>query len=208
MRKLIFAILVLCGALQSACASLTRPAPSTIWLGLDPPPPSEKWQAVATSLVVSPFSASTPFQTTRIATLTGPSTWDYSRNHRWVAEPGEVIAQHVREHLQKTGLFRAVLSGSAPFDPEYRLGGAAQALYWDRERGSAVVEVEFSLAAYPDLFAGFWVYRSRRPLVGEGIEAFLQAASLALSDILGELTKTLAETVPRVPKPNRAAGLR
>jgi uncharacterized lipoprotein YmbA len=185
--------------LLPSCGGFQRTSAPTVWLNLRPALPEGPLAANGPSVLILPFSAWAPFRTDRVVSRTGEDQWEFAYYHRWAANPGEIVADHLRSYLTRSGLFRAVLSAPAPFEPDYRLGGVVHALYWDRTKGEAVVELEASLASRSGSYGGFWVVRSSKPTAGQGVETFLSAASAALSDAMGHLNRDLAQALSSPP---------
>lgn len=185
----------LVAALLSGCAGLMREPRPTVWLGLEPSLPDGGLRSGGPTLEVAAFATSEPFATDRVASRDGSSRWSFANYHLWMAEPGEILGASVREYLGGCDLFGAVVTPPAPFDPDYRLGGAVRELYWDRSRKAAVLEFEAALIAGTDRFLGFWVYRAEEPVSGDDVDSFLRAASSGASRLLAELARDLHQTL-------------
>lgn len=201
LRALTFAGLLLLGA---CAAGLQQNTPQQVWVGLEPKLPTAGLAAGGPRLLVLPFGTEAPFRSDRLASREGEGRWNFAYYHRWLASPGDLVAFHAREYLSRCGFFGAVLSGDEPAEPDLRLGGAVRTLYWDRKQGEAVLELEASLAGSDGRFLGFWVYRARSPVGGQGndVTDFLSAASDALTQVL----KGLAADVTAAAAPG-AGGL-
>jgi ABC-type uncharacterized transport system auxiliary subunit len=186
-------------ALLAGCSGLTRETPPTVWLALEPTLPKGALRAGGPTIEVRRFAASAPFDTDRVVTREGGSRWGFAVYHRWAVPPGEMVAARLREALGRMDLFGAVFTPPAPLDADYRLSGAVRGLWWDRETRSAVVEIEAALLAAPERLQGFWVKRAAVPVLGETVEAFLPAASAALSQAIAELGTDVAGAIARSP---------
>jgi ABC-type uncharacterized transport system auxiliary subunit len=170
-----------------------------VWLALEPPPGAGGLRAGGPSLEVGRFVTAAPFATDRVASRGGAAAWAFASHRRWVAEPGELFAAHLRDALGRADLFGAVFTPPAPLDTDYRLSGAVRGLYWDREARAAVLEVEASLVAAPDRLRGFWVRRAEEPVRDDSLEAFLAAASAAEARLLAELRREVAAALAAAP---------
>jgi len=193
MRALLVALLLI--ALVPGCGGLMRESKPTVWLALEPTLPAGEARAGAPSLEVESFATAAAFRNDQVSAKDGPSRWTYTTYHRWVADPGELVAASARDYLSRTGLFGAVFTPPGPVEADYRLSGAVRGLYWDREKRSAVLEVEVSLIALPGALRGFWIYRRETPVEGDEVAAFLRAASSALGLALADLGRDLAGAI-------------
>jgi ABC-type uncharacterized transport system auxiliary subunit len=183
----------------AACGALHRQASPRIYLGLTAKLPSGGLSPGGPTLQVLPFSAAAEFRSDQLATRTGPDRWNLSQYHRWLAEPGEMVAQAAADYLSRTGRYGAVASAPPPFEPAYRLGGSVRALYWDKAIGRAVVEVE-AAAASREGVSGFWVYRAEAPVEGSEVGSFTRAAGTALTEVLGRLARDLESMLESGPR--------
>ena len=191
MRAWLIALLVT--TLLPGCAGLQREANPTVWLALEPALPAGGARAGAPSLEVEAFATAAAFRSTQVSTREGTSRWSFTNYHRWVSEPGEMVAAAARDYLSRSDLFGAVFTPPGPVTADYRLSGAVRSLFWDRERRTAVLEVEVSLIALPDALRGFWIYRREVPVETADVQAYLRAASSALELVLADLRRDIAE---------------
>lgn len=190
--------------LLPGCGGLLRESKPTSWVSLEPSlPAAAAARAGAPSLEVVTFATAPAFCNDQVSTRLGASRWSFANYHRWLAEPGEMVASSARDYLGRSGLFAAVFTPPGPLEADYRLSGAVRALYWDRKQGTAVLEMEVSLVAHPDALRGFWIYRKETAVAGEGVDGFLRAASSALELGLADLGRDLAAAVGAVSPPGR-----
>ena len=185
--------------LLAGCGGLLHETTPTVWLALEPPPAVGGLRTGGSSLEVLAFATAAPFATDRVVSREGASRWSFAAYHRWIAEPGEMVAARLREALSRADLFKAVITPPALLDADWRLGGAVRALYWDRENRSAVLEVEVSLVQTPDRLCGFWVHHAAVPVSGDTVEAFLAAASTAEGQVFAALRDDLAAALAAAP---------
>lgn len=197
MRALLAALLLM--SLLPGCGGLMREAKPTVWLALEPALPAAGARAGAPSLEVAAFATAPAFRSDQVATREGTSRWSFTTYHRWVADPGEMVASAARDYLSRSGLFGAVFTPPGPVDADYRLCGAVRSLFWDRQQRTAVLEVEVSLVALPEALRGFWIYRKEAPVDGDEVQAFLRAASLALDLALADLGRDIGGAIAVVP---------
>lgn len=190
-------------ALVSGCGGLLREAKPTVWLALEPVLPAGGLRAGAPALEVEAFATAAPFGSDRVPTREGTSRWSFTTYHRWVSDPGEMIASAARDHFSHCDLFGAVFTPPGPVAADYRLSGAVRSLYWDRVKRAAVLELEVSLIALPDALRDFRLYRREVPIAGEDVQAFLQAASSALGLVLADLERDIAGAIAAAPPPGR-----
>jgi len=199
MRALLAALVLL--VLAPGCGGLQREATPTVWLALEPALPAAGSRAGAPSLRIDSFATAETFRDDRLSVREGHSKWSLSAYHRWVADPGEMVASAARDHLSRAGLFSAVFTPPAPVEADYRLSGAVRRLYWDREERTAVVEVEASLVESTDRLRGFWVYRRDTPVQSNDVAGFLRSASAGLDLVLADLDRDLSAALANAPSP-------
>jgi ABC-type uncharacterized transport system auxiliary subunit len=185
--------------LLPGCGGLQREAKPTVWLSLEPTVPAGGVRLGAPTLEVETFATAPSFRTDQVPAREASSRWTFATYHRWVSDPGDMIASAARDYLSRCGLFGAVFTPPAPVQADLRLSGAVRALYWDRERRAAVLEVELSLIAAPDALRGFWIHRKEVPVPGDGAQGFLAAASSALELVLADLRRDLAGAIAGAP---------
>lgn len=188
---------VLAALLLTGCAGLRQESKPTVWVALEPKPPGGGLRAGGPTIEVRRFATAAPFATDRVASREDTSRWTFATYHRWVAEPGEMVSSRVREALSCSDLFGAVFTPPAPYKADYRLSGAVRTLFWDRKNGTAVVELEASLVASPDRPCGFWVHRALAPVAADSVDAYLAAASGALTQATEALREDVAEALGR-----------
>lgn len=177
--------------LAAGCGTLQRPATPVARVGLDPTLPQGGLLQTGTKLEVLPFASIPPFHTDRVVTRTGEGLWSLANYHRWLAEPGDLIAYHLGEYLARIDRYGAVLSTPGTLRPDIRISGAVRALYWDRERGEAFLEIEVSAAPAVGNGGLFQRYRTSRPVEGDEVQAYLRAASVGLSEVLEQVAADL-----------------
>ncbi len=199
MRAVLAALLLT--VLLPGCGGLLRESKPTVWLALEPALPAGGARAGAPSLEVDTFATAAAFRGDQVSARVGPSRWSFTSYHHWVADPGEMVASSTRDYLSRTGLFGAVFTPPGPLEADYRLSGAVRGLYWDREKGTAVLELEATLIARPATLRGFWVYRKETPVAGDEVQGFLHSASAALGLALVDLSRDLAAAVGGAPPP-------
>jgi ABC-type uncharacterized transport system auxiliary subunit len=197
MRGLIASVLA--AACLAGCGGLMREARPVVWLALEPEPPRGGLRAGGPTLEVAGFATVPPFDTDRLPAREGASRWAFSTYHRWVAEPGEMVSSHARDFFGRADLFGAVFTPPAPREADWRISGAVRSLYWDRQRRSAVLEVEVSIVAAPERLAGFRVYRVEVPAAGTDVEHYLKAASTALARVLADVEEDVRRTLASPP---------
>jgi ABC-type uncharacterized transport system auxiliary subunit len=173
-----------------------RESKSTVWLAFETALPAGSARAGAPSLEVEAFATAAAFRSDQVSVKDGPSRWTFTTHHRWVAEPGELVAASARDYLSRTDLFGAVFTPPGPVEADYRLSGAVRGLYWDREQRTAVLEVEVSLIALPGALWGFWIHRREAPVAGDEVADFLRASSSALGQVLADIGRDLAGAIP------------
>lgn len=189
--------------LLPGCGSLLQEAKPTVWLSLEPALPAGGGTAGAPTLEVEAFATDAAFRGDLLSMREGSSRWSFTTYHRWVSEPGQMVASAARDYLGRSGLFGAVFAPPGPVGADYRLGGAVRNLFWDRERHAAVLEVEVSIVALPDTLRGYWVYRKEAPVDGDAVQGYLRAASSALGVALADLSRDIGAAIAGAERPRR-----
>jgi ABC-type uncharacterized transport system auxiliary subunit len=156
----------------------------------------------APTLVVSPLTADSAYDTDRIVYRLSPYRLDYYNYHRWSAHPGLLVADYLRRAYARTGLFREVLAEPSA-DVEWVLGGRISALDEideSAERWQAHVALELWLR---DSRSGATVwsaaYERREPLLERNPEGLARALSALLARIVADSAPLLAVRARQAP---------
>jgi hypothetical protein len=114
--------------------------------------------------------------------------------NEFFVRPGEMVAEQARQWLNKSGLFKGVVSGSTYIMGSDILEGTVQQLYGDYtgKVPEAVLELEFALLKEGNSEgAAFRKQYGRRIPAGWGPAALVKAWNQALFEILSEFEKDL-----------------
>ncbi len=97
------------------CGPLFKAAPPPDYYGVEwKPIPAGSCSARAGALTVWPFRAAQPYDRTEMVLVRDGAATKLSEHHRWIAAPGEMLADGLIQVLSRTGLFEAV---GDPADP-------------------------------------------------------------------------------------------
>lgn len=118
------AALLLTSALLAGCAAVGNNADTaSYWLDAEIGPAGAVAgrRAADAVLRVAPVRAEAAFDTVQIAYSLTPSALAYYRDSRWVDTPARMLEPVLTRALERSGLFRAVLSGPSAARADYTL---------------------------------------------------------------------------------------
>jgi uncharacterized lipoprotein YmbA len=143
-------------------------------------------------VIVSP-----PFGGSEIVYRTSDVSYESDFYSRFVAPPGDLLTDEIRDWLSGAGLFRRVVDFGLATEATHTLEGRIHALYGDyREKGNprAVLEVEFTLLRRPPTQNAVIFHRAYRQGVAfpaGSAEELVRGWNAGLEKILTELTGDL-----------------
>jgi ABC-type uncharacterized transport system auxiliary subunit len=157
-------------------------------------------------LEVRRFSADAEFASSGLVYRTGEFTYETDAYHQFLISPAAMITERTRNWLSLSGLFDEVLVPGSRLEPAYTLEGNIIALYGDLRdpaAPAAVMELRCFLVADQDpalavVFARN--YRSVKPLQTDSTEGLVGALNACLTEILTNLEKGLAQSLPDLPR--------
>ncbi|MEJ5348064.1 MAG: ABC-type transport auxiliary lipoprotein family protein [Desulfosoma sp.] len=139
-------------------------------------------------LRIWPLDGPAPYDRNALVLMTSSHTVQVSSRHRWITNPGEMLAQAVTEAALQAQIFSVVnVPGSPGSVPELQLAGRIRefAFHVDQEKTQAVLDVRIILwrEAKPQIIVFQKSYRVTEP-------AFKDASP-------EELTETMSRAVAR-----------
>lgn len=144
------------------------------------------------------------FNTVRMAYQIEPNRLDYFAYHEWAATPARMLASVMEGRLDASGMFGAVISGSADIRTELRLDSEVLALQQDfSEQTSAVwLAIKVNLVDVSNRsLIGSRAFSYRVPAAEQNAEAGVVAANQATDQYLNDLLAFLSESVSSIQCP-------
>jgi cholesterol transport system auxiliary component len=204
----------LCMAL-AGCSALklgASPTPPTYY-SLDASPASTVPRAAGAAsytLIVNETQAAAGFDSQRIIYVRQPHKLEYFAHNEWVDPPARMISSLIVGSLEKSGVFRAVVSSPGSASGELRL--ETEVLLLQQEFTSTPSRVRFALRAYLAEDGTRRVVATRDieavvPAPGDDPYGGVQAANAAVQNVLDQLTAFCAQTAAGW-QPSRRVGSR
>jgi hypothetical protein len=118
--------------------------------------------------------------------------------HEYVVAPAPMIAEAVANALAQSGAFAKVIPPGAPPEAELTIDAFVGSLYADNrdpKAPAAELAITFYVSRTDRVLAPMWTksYLKRKPLSTVSAEQYVAAQSASLGEILGELSRDLAE---------------
>jgi cholesterol transport system auxiliary component len=127
-----------------------------------------------------------------------PPRLAYFAYNEWVDTPARMVAAMLGEHLEASGLFRAVLTGSADIRTDLRLDSEIRSLQQDFNASGSTLFLEIKVSLI-DVSSRSLLnarsFRYREPVDHEGPEAGAVAANRAADRFLTDLKQFVADTI-------------
>jgi ABC-type uncharacterized transport system auxiliary subunit len=185
--------------LASGCSSvISKPAPSSLYLLHYAPQMLECHQGTAQTVRVWPLEAAAPYDQEAMVVLSNATKVEYSAQHRWVAQPGQLVANWLIRDLSQDRLFAEVLGFSEPVTAHWGLGGRLFAFAWKRlgDRSQAILDLEMTLMENPPGLQRNILFRKHYQLASEptsnsSAEGFAQAMSALAREFSAQLRNDL-----------------
>jgi cholesterol transport system auxiliary component len=205
-------------ALTAGCSALTQtvsPTPPVFYTLDGGPSTAGPSPGAATgaryTLVVNETHASAAYDSQRILYVRQPHRLQYFAYNEWVDPPARMISTLVVGTLQRSGVFRAVVSAPGSASGDLRLETEVVVLHQDFS--VAPSSVRFALRAYIAEDATRRVVATREfeaivPAPSDDPYGGVQAANAAVRQVLDQLTAFCAQTVGTWQPPGRAGAAR
>lgn len=196
--------------LLSGCGGLLPSSPAPQFYGLDyPMQPGSCAEPVKENLRVWALSASPPYDREQMM-VTGPDRrLNFSSQYRWIAKPGEMVADKIIRDLAQDTVFQGVAPAADPLEANLNLGGRIFRFAIEETAGGmsrAVLEVELVLWRQGPI--GEVLFRKLYRIEGDPVKApDSQAFSEAMSGLVKELSVRLRQDLCGLrPRSSSGAG--
>ena len=171
------------------------PAPTSLAVGLH-------------TLIVTETHAAAGYDSQRIIYVRQPHRLEYFAHSEWVEPPARMVSSLVVGALEKSGVFRAVVSAPGSASGDLRL--ETEVLLLQHEFASPPSRVRFALRAYIAEDGTRKVLATRDfevtvPAPSEDPYGGVQAANAAVRQVLEQLTAFCAQTVAAWPPSRKPA---
>jgi ABC-type uncharacterized transport system auxiliary subunit len=172
--------------------------------GVSSPVPNPDAKPCFSLRITMPDSAA-GLNTARMTYSTEPNRLDYFAYHEWIAPPAKMLATLMESHLQASGLFSAVLVGSADVRTDLRLDSEVRVFQQDftKDDGTLNVTIRGNLVEVQSRsLLGSETFVYHEPAVGNA-EAGVVAANRAVNRYLDELTGFLDVSIRNLECPDQ-----
>jgi ABC-type uncharacterized transport system auxiliary subunit len=214
MRQSMIRLAALSGVLvlMAGCAPLFHPSAPPTYYALNVPAlqdlPCPRKEA---SLCVWPFAASQPYDRTEMVIASNAYQMLFSSQHRWIAAPGEMLAEQIATALSAGGPFQTVvMPGNPAAPPSWNLSGHIHRFALSRNSDKVNAELDVRVVLWEE-----GTHREVRFQKTYGMkeevqgtvrpELFAEAMSRAVGRLVERLARDLcaAVTGPRPDSPPR-----
>lgn len=208
----------LCAVLIAGCSALTptaSPKPATFYAlddsGVRTPSAAPRPATPgAYTLIVNETQAAAGYDSQRLIYLRQPHKLEYFAHSEWVDPPSRMISSLIVGSLERSGVFRAVVSAPGSASGELRL--ETEVLLLQQEFSALPSQVRFVLRAYIAEDGTRRVLATRDfealvPAPSEDPYGGVRAANMAVRQVLDDLTAFCAQTVATW-QPRRKPGAR
>jgi cholesterol transport system auxiliary component len=157
--------------------------------------------SIDATLEVRRLTVDAAFASKNLIYRTGQFKYEPDFYREFLISPSAMITEQTRRWLADSGLFKQVLPTGSQIEPMYTLEGTISALYGDFRDESApqaVLEIRYFLVDHktPEGAVVFWhSYRAANPISSKTVQAFMDALSQALAEILTRLEADLQTTL-------------
>lgn len=187
--------------LSLGCSSLLPTTAPPVYYQLEYQPPAGRCpRYLPGSLAVGHFTASSPYDDTKMVVLKSGGRVAFSSGFQWVANPGVLVAEALQRDLSQSRLFPSVTGAGSPGIAPYQLSGHLFVFAWDQAAGAsqAVLKVELSLVqtqAPRRVLLHRQYTLSRGPFGEDNAAAFARAMSGAVSDFSQQVQQDLCQVL-------------
>jgi ABC-type uncharacterized transport system auxiliary subunit len=190
------AVLVwLCGGCG---AVISRPAPSALYQLHYFPQPDACHHRFPGDVRIWPLQAAAPYDQESMVVLSDTAQVQFSAQHRWIAQPGQLLANWLLRDFSGDNSFTSVFAAGEPFSTTFDLGGHLFGFGWKRQQhtSQAILDLEMTLVENQQGRARSILFRKHYQLVSQpshdnGPEGFARAMSELLRDFSAELRRDL-----------------
>ncbi len=181
--------------MTGGCFSLKQPAMRIDYYSpaYDPPKITDK-KMLPFVIGVDRFQAAPFYDTDKIVYREGAFKRRADIYHRWISNPGNMVAYFLARDMKASGLFKAVFSSDRSISASYRLTGAADEFSEQEETdsGSAVISLSITLMAEnePDVSRRILLqkkYSEQETCSEKKPQALAEAMSKAMSRVFGKI---------------------
>jgi len=184
-------------ATLASCAALTREAPVKQSFLVEPSSPPALAKPLPVSARVGTVTVAGAFRDRSFVVRESELRYETDFYHEFAVPPAAMIGEAIARAFDRANLFsRMIAPGTAP-EADFVIDAFVSALYADRrdpQKPAAELAMTLYVSRADRPGAPVWSreYRRRVPLAAASAEAYAEAQSRALSEILAEATRDLA----------------
>jgi ABC-type uncharacterized transport system auxiliary subunit len=190
---------VLSFAFLGGCMSLKQPSYKIDYFALEyEPRPVGNLKPLSHVLKVNRFSAAPVYNTTQMIYRDRPFKREAYTYHKWRANPGDLVSSLLARDIQRSGLFKAVVSHESSLSASYVLEGSVDEFLESNRDGAlqAVLTVSTTLVAAGErditkkvLFQKS--FHATKPCKEKSPQGLVEAMSQAMAQVSQDIIKSL-----------------
>jgi ABC-type uncharacterized transport system auxiliary subunit len=210
-RKMTLGLLLGAVALVQLCsgcsAVISRPAPSALYQLHYTPQPGACNRSFPGDVRIWPLQAAAPYDQESMVVLSDAAEVQFSAQHRWIAQPGQLLANWLIRDFSEDKTFTSVFASGEPVSTTFDLGGHLFGFGWKRQQRTsrAILDLEMTLVENQQGRARSILFRKHyqlvsRPSPDNGPEGFARAMSELLREFSAELRRDLCSVPEGIEK--------
>jgi ABC-type uncharacterized transport system auxiliary subunit len=186
-------------AFLAGCINLKQPSYHIDYFALEyEPQPVGSFKTLSHVLKVNRFRAAPVYNTTQMIYRDRPFKREAYTYHKWRTNPGDLVSSLLVRDIQRSGLFKAVVSHESRLSVSYVLEGSVDEFLESNRDGvlQAVLTVSTTLVAAVERDLNKSVlfqktFHAAEPCREKGPQALAEAMSLAMAQVSQEIIQTL-----------------
>jgi ABC-type uncharacterized transport system auxiliary subunit len=185
--------------ISSGCVNLKQPSYKIDYFALEYEPlPVANLKPLPHVLKVTRFRAAPVYNTTQMIYRNGPFRREAYTYHKWRTNPGDLVSSLLERDIQRSGLFKAVISHESRLSASYVLEGSVDEFLESDTEGAlqAILTVSTTLVAARErditksvLFQK--AFHAAMPCEEKSPKAFAEAMSQAMAQVSQDIIRSL-----------------
>ena len=192
-------VVVLAFAFLAGCINLKQPSYKIDYFALEyEPRPVGNLKPLSHVLKVNRFRADPVYNTTQMIYRDGPFKREAYTYHKWRTNPGDLVSSLLARDIQRSGLFKAVVSHESRLSATYVLEGSVDEFLESNRDGAlqAVLTVTTTLVAAGErdmtknvLFQK--TFHATKPFKEKSPQGLAEAMSQAMAQVSQDIIRSL-----------------
>ena len=185
--------------LLGGCMNLKQPSYKIDYYAPEYEPPSvDDLKPLSHVLKVDRFRAAPLYKTTQMIYRDQSFKREAYTYHKWRANPGDLVSSYLRRDIQRSGLFKAVISDGSRIPASYVLEGSVdEFLEWDTDgawQAHLTVSTTLVAAEEPDITKRVLLHKTfhaAKPCKQKNPKGLAQAMSQAMAEVSEGIIRSL-----------------